>query len=87
VDRYGDPWADDTFLVIVNRGGEIVSFMLPASDEDEEILIKGWTPVPEFQADLPDETFDVGDEIDVLPHMLVVLRAEQVTPVPNGQAS
>ena len=88
VDRYGDPWADDTFLVIVNRGSEPVAFTLPASEADEDILIKGWTPVPEFQADLPDETFDVGDEIDVLPHMLVVLRAEQVTPVPpSGQAS
>ena len=84
VDRYGEPHADDTFLIAVNRGGEAVSFTLPSMKDDDIADVTAWTPVPEFQGDLPDATFNAGTEINLLPNMLVVLRAEQVTTASNG---
>ena len=85
VDRYGEPHADDTFLIAVNRGGEAVAFMLPSMEDEDIADVTAWTPVPEFQGDLPEATFEAGTEIDLLPHMLVVLRADRPHPSSNGK--
>jgi len=85
VDRYGEPHADDTFLIAVNRGGEAVAFILPSMEDEDIADVTAWTPVPEFQGDLPEATFEAGTEIDLLPHMLVVLRADRPHPSSNGK--
>jgi glycogen operon protein len=87
VDRYGEPQADDTFLILFNRGEEEVEVALPSASDAGVSDGLTWTPVPEFQADLPDTSYDGGTAVEVLPHMLVVLRADRPKAATNGASS
>ena len=83
-DKYGNTRQDDTFLILLNRGNDVIRFKLPAFKNGNQFEVKAWTPVPEFDTDLPKRTMKPGRKLKLQPHMLAVLKAELVDSASNG---
>ena len=78
-DPQGQPRRDDSFLVLMNQGSEIVPFELPEkTNELEDVSCKAWHVVPELAEDKEEESpFDPGGVLTLRPNRLLALRAEQ----------
>jgi glycogen operon protein len=78
-DPKGEPRRDDSFLVLMNQGSEIVPFELPErTNELEDVSCKAWHVVPELAEDKEQESpFDPGGVLTLRPNRLLALRAER----------
>jgi glycogen operon protein len=70
-DRQGRPRADDTFLLLFNKGGGPATLPLPV---EEAGAPTGWAPAAPFDG-LAEGALGVDGEVTVPPQSLVVLRA------------
>jgi glycogen operon protein len=78
-DARGEPIHDDTFLVLMNQGGDPLEFELPTETNDlDDASCQAWVVVPELDEMLSlDDTYAPGDLLALDPHALAVLRAER----------
>ena len=78
-DSQGQPRRDDSFLVLMNQGSEIVPFELPEhTNELEDASCGAWHAVPELAENRKEEgPFEPGGVLTLRPDRLMALRAER----------
>ncbi len=77
-DLQGRPQRDDSFLVLMNQGGESVPIELPEkTNELEDVSCKRWHLVPALADEDDEGPFEPGGDLTLHPHRLLALRAEQ----------
>jgi isoamylase len=78
-DPQGRPRRDDSFLVLMNQGGQRASFELPEQlNELEDVDCKAWHFVPELAGDKADAgPVEPGGTLILRPHRLLALKAER----------
>jgi len=78
-DPKGEPRRDDSFLVLMNQGGEPIPFELPEqTNELEDVSCVAWHLVPELAEDRAGEgPVDPGGVLTLKPHRLLALKAER----------
>ena len=79
IDARGDVIADDSFLVLMNQGGEPISFTLPEeTNELDDRSCQAWSLVPELAEMVEAEgPFAPGETLVLGAHLLVALKAER----------
>ena len=78
-DPQGRHRRDDSFLVLMNQGGDRASFELPEqTNELEDVDCKAWHFVPELAGDKADSgPVEPGGMLILRPHRLLALKAER----------
>jgi glycogen operon protein len=77
-DPQGQPRRDDSFLVLMNQGGDPVPIELPEeTNELEDVSCDGWDVVPELADGMEKDRYEPGGVLTLRAHGMVALSADR----------